>query len=66
MPNKRVESDSLRRRFAPPPLAAHARRSAAQGRAACSREAWGSESRSEGMSIKGVTRAEDSVPGVIS
>ncbi len=22
-PNKRVESDSLRRRFAPPPLAAH-------------------------------------------
>ena len=23
-PNKRVESDSLRRRFAPPPLAAHA------------------------------------------
>jgi len=28
--NKRVESDSLRRRFAPPPLAAHARRSASQ------------------------------------
>jgi hypothetical protein len=28
--NKRVESDSLRRRFAPPPLAAHARRSAAE------------------------------------
>ena len=25
-PNKRVESDSLRRRFAPPPLAAHAQR----------------------------------------
>src|SRR3990172_4450562 len=28
-PNKRVESDSLRRRFAPPPLAAHARHSCA-------------------------------------
>ena len=26
MPNKRVESDSLRRRFAPPTLAAHAQR----------------------------------------
>lgn len=26
LPNKRVESDSLRRRFAPPPLAAHAQR----------------------------------------
>ena len=26
MPNKRVESDSLRRRFPPPPLAAHAQR----------------------------------------
>ena len=26
VPNKRVESDSLRRRFAPPPLAAHAQR----------------------------------------
>jgi hypothetical protein len=26
-PNKRVESDSLRRHFAPPPLAAHAQRS---------------------------------------
>lgn len=25
-PNKRVKSDSLRRRFAPPPLAAHAQR----------------------------------------
>jgi hypothetical protein len=25
-PNKRVESGSLRRRFAPPPLAAHAQR----------------------------------------
>lgn len=28
-PNKRVESDSLRRRFAPPPLPAHAQRYAA-------------------------------------
>jgi len=25
-PNKRMELDSLRRRFAPPPLAAHAQR----------------------------------------
>ena len=30
--NKRVESDSLRRRFAPPPLAAHAQRWASDNR----------------------------------
>jgi hypothetical protein len=31
LPNERVESDALRRRCAPPPLAAHARRYVAKG-----------------------------------